>query len=35
MEDTFNKIMTAAVVGAGVAPGHFIVPALWPEFIIR
>jgi hypothetical protein len=35
MEDTFNKIATAAVVGAAVALGHFIVQALWPEFIIH
>jgi hypothetical protein len=28
MEDTFNKIATAAIVGAGLTLGHFIVQAL-------
>jgi hypothetical protein len=35
MEDTFHKIMTAAIVGAGMTLGHFIVQTFWPQFIIR
>jgi len=35
MEDTFHKIATAAVIGAGTALGHFIVQAFWPQFLIR
>jgi hypothetical protein len=35
MEDTFHKIATAVVVSAGALLGHFIVQALWPQFLIR
>jgi hypothetical protein len=34
-KDTFNKIMIAAVLTAGVALGQCIVQAFWPQFMIR